>query len=71
MENKDKQKSFRRKVKEENQQEENLLSDNNLEVPLNPPKLPDKRHYIPFLPKIYWFFYRVLFLLAKLYRLAT
>ena len=58
MENKDKQKSFRRKVKEENQQEENLLSDNNLEVPLNPPKLPDKRHYIPFLPKIYWFFYR-------------
>lgn len=43
---------------EEKQQEQNLLSDNNLEVPIERPKLPDKRHYIPFLPKIYWFFYR-------------
>lgn len=48
----------RERQKEENQQEVNLLDDNNIEVPLNPPKLPDKRHYIPFLPKIYWFFYR-------------
>lgn len=59
MENQRKQHRAKKRGQQQNsQQEENLLSDNNLEVPINPPKLPDKRHYIPFLPKIYWFFYR-------------
>ena len=42
----------------ENQQEEVLLADDNIEAPIETPKLPDHRKYIPFLPKIYWFFYR-------------
>ena len=63
MENKSGRRGGRRKQRgghqqSENQQEEVLLADDNQEVPLERPKLPDHRKYIPFLPKIYWFFYR-------------
>ena len=37
--------------KKSNQQEETLLGDNNQEGLVEPPKLPDHRKYIKFLPK--------------------
>lgn len=49
-----------KKKNEENQQEENLLDNNQLEEPLNSSHFTTKtkkRKYLPFLPKIYWFFY--------------
>lgn len=49
-----------KKQDEENQQEENLLENNQLEEPLNPSrftKANKKPKYLPFIPKIYWFFY--------------
>lgn len=49
-----------RKQNEESQQEENLLENNQLEEPLNSSKFikTEKKHkYIPFIPRIYWFFY--------------
>lgn len=52
--------SKEKKKNEENEQEENLLDNNLLEEPLNHPHLKkdnSKHKYIPFLPKIYWFFY--------------
>ncbi|KAK8898121.1 hypothetical protein M9Y10_000391 [Tritrichomonas musculus] len=52
--------SKERKQNEENEQEENLLINNHLQDPINQPgtKNEKKKHkYLPFLPKIYWFFY--------------
>lgn len=49
-----------KKQDEENQQEENLLENNQLEEPLNPSRFTNsnkKPKYLPFIPKIYWFFY--------------
>ena len=42
----------------EGQQEETLLGDGNQEVQIDPPNPKPSRKYIPFLPRIYWFFYR-------------